>query len=44
MSIFGGGRLLALFSGEYICLGCGLLVEFGDEWGIHWCVPAAATA
>lgn len=33
MSIFHEGPILALFSGDYICRGCGPFVGFEDEWG-----------
>ena len=43
MSIFNEEQIKAMFSREYICHECGHLMEFEGEWGMHWCVPAAAT-
>lgn len=43
MSIFNEEQIKAMFSREYICHECGHLMGFGGEWGMRWCVPAAAT-
>lgn len=32
MSIFNEEQIKAMFSREYICHECGLLMEFEDEW------------